>query len=96
MASLRPGLVILMALFCSTADAGPQTVLRRFQAGFTWRAARIFLPGDPISSVVAVWERSRFLINWVLTIKRFVHRRRSTTLSRCASSLPTLKVYPND
>jgi Rap1a immunity proteins len=45
MASLRPGLVILMALFCSTADAGPQTVPRRFQAGFYLEGCKDFLAG---------------------------------------------------
>jgi hypothetical protein len=94
----RCDLVWLSSWHCSVR---PQTRVRKrspvdSKPVFTWRAARIFLPGDPISSVVAVWERSRFLMNWVLTIKRFVHRRRSTTLSRCASSLPTLKVYPNE
>jgi hypothetical protein len=53
------------------------------------------LLGDQISSAIAVWLPLRSLVNLALTTNRFVHRRRSTTLSRCASSLRTFKVSRN-
>ena len=52
MALFRPAFAILLALVGSTAEAGPQAVPRKLAS--TWTAARIFLPGDPISSVDAV------------------------------------------
>ena len=96
MALFRPALVILLVLCGSTADAGPQAVPRKYQAAFTWRAARIFLLGEAISSVDAVSEPLRFSVKWARTINRFVYPRPLATLSRCASSLLTLNLYLNE
>jgi hypothetical protein len=96
MALFRPAFAILLALVGSTAEAGPQAVPRKYQAGFYLDGCKDFLAG-----------RSNFLsgrcVGAVEVLdelgsdnKAFVHRKRSTTLSRCASSLSTLKVYPNE
>jgi Rap1a immunity proteins len=45
MASLRPAFAILIALFSSTADAGPQAVPRKYQAGFYLEGCKDFLAG---------------------------------------------------
>src|SRR5580700_8726259 len=62
----------------------------------TWKAARIFSLGGPISLVGAVSEPSRFLMNWALIVNCSVHRRPSPTLSRCVSSSHILKLYPSE
>ena len=62
MTLLRPAFAILIALFGSTADAGPQAVPRKSQAGFYLEGCKDFLLGDPISSVGAVWEPLRSLM----------------------------------
>ncbi len=45
MAWLRPTLAMLIALFVSTADAGPQAVPRAYQAGFYLSSCKDFLAG---------------------------------------------------
>ena len=45
MTLLRPAFAILIALFCSAADAGPQTVPRKYQAGFYLEGCKDFLAG---------------------------------------------------
>jgi hypothetical protein len=45
MAWLRPTLAILIALFGSIADAGPQAVPRKYQAGFYLEGCKDFLAG---------------------------------------------------
>ena len=52
----------------------------------TWTVAKIFLLGDPISSVDAVSELLRSLVNWARTTNYFVSRRALAILSKCASS----------
>jgi Rap1a immunity proteins len=42
---LRPTFAVLIALFGSTADAGPQAVPRKFQAGFYLEGCKDFLAG---------------------------------------------------
>ena len=42
---LRPAFAILIALFGSTADAGPQAVPRKYQAGFYLEGCKDFLAG---------------------------------------------------
>ncbi len=42
---LRPAFAILVALFGSTADAGPQAVPRAYQAGFYLEGCKDFLAG---------------------------------------------------
>jgi hypothetical protein len=45
MTLLRPAFAILIALFGSTADAGPQAVPRKSQAGFYLEGCKDFLAG---------------------------------------------------
>ena len=45
MTLLRPAFAILIALFGSTADAGPQAVPRKYQAGFYLEGCKDFLAG---------------------------------------------------
>ena len=45
MALFRPALVILLVLCGSTADAGPQAVPRKYQAGFYLEGCKDFLAG---------------------------------------------------
>ena len=45
MTLLRSAFAILIALFCSAADAGPQTVPRKYQAGFYLEGCKDFLAG---------------------------------------------------
>jgi hypothetical protein len=42
---LRPAFAILIAIFGSTADAGPQAVPRKYQAGFYLEGCKDFLAG---------------------------------------------------
>ena len=89
MAWLRPTFAILIALFGSIADAGPQAVPRKYQAGFYLEGCKDFLAG-----------RSNFLSGRCVGAievldelgsdnKLFCPLRPSATLSRCASSLLT-------
>ena len=45
MSLLRTAFAILIALFSSAADAGPQTVPRKYQAGFYLEGCKDFLAG---------------------------------------------------
>ena len=45
MTLLQSAFAILIALFCSAADAGPQTVPRKYQAGFYLEGCKDFLAG---------------------------------------------------
>ena len=45
MALFRPAFAILLALFGSTADAGPQAVPRKYQAGFYLDGCKDFVAG---------------------------------------------------
>jgi hypothetical protein len=45
MALFRPAFAVLLALFGSTADAGPQAVPRKYQAGFYLEGCKDFLAG---------------------------------------------------
>jgi len=54
MALFRPAFAILLALVGSTAEAVRKRSHVSTKLASTWTAARIFLPGDPISSVDAV------------------------------------------
>ena len=96
MALFRPAFAILLALFGSMRTRVCKRSHVSTKPASTWRAARIFLLGEAISSVDAVSEPLRFLVNWARKINRFVYRRPSATLSRCASSLLTLNLYLNE
>jgi hypothetical protein len=45
MALFRPAFAILLAVFGSTADAGPQAVPGKYQAGFYLEGCKDFLAG---------------------------------------------------
>jgi hypothetical protein len=96
MAWLRLGLAILIALFGSTAYAGPQAVPRAYQAGFYLEGCKDFLAG-----------RSNFLSGRCVGAVEVLDElgsdnnllcppERPTGLSGCASLLLTLKLCPNE
>jgi hypothetical protein len=93
---LRVAFATLITLFGSIADAGPQAVPRKFQAGFYLEGCKDFIAGRSNFLSGAVSEPSRFLMNWALIVNCSVHRRPSPTLSRCVSSSHILKLYPSE
>ena len=62
MTLLRPAFTILIALFARLQMPVRKRSHVNTKLVSTWRAARIFLLGDPISSVGAVSEPLRFLM----------------------------------
>jgi hypothetical protein len=94
---LRSAFLILITLFGTiAADAGPQAVPLKYQAGFYLEGCKDFVAG-----------RSNFLSGRCVGAIEvlddlgsdnhpFVDPRQSTTLNSCASLLPKLKVFPND
>ena len=86
MALFRPAFAILLALFGSIADAGPQGVPRKYQASFYLDGCKDFLAGRSNFLSGRCVGLLRFLVNWARTINCFVSRTPLATLSKCASS----------
>jgi len=96
MTLLRPAFAILIALFGSTADAGPQAVPRKSQAGFYLEGCKDFLAGRSNFLSGRCVGAVEVLDDLGSDTNCFVHQRLPAHLSECASSLLTSKVYPNE
>ena len=80
MTLLRPSFA-LTTLFCSAADAGPKRSHVNTKLVSSWRAARIFLLGDPISSA-GVWGAVEVLDDLGSDTKLFCPPETASTLER--------------
>ena len=86
MALFRPAFAVLLALFGSIADAGPQVVPRKYQAGFYLDGCKDFLAGRSNFLSGRCVGAAEILGDWARTTNYFVSRRALAILSNCASS----------